>query len=288
VIVPTHDRPAALRRCLDALAAQRHRSFEVVVVDDGGSVPLEPILAEFSDRIELVLLRQAHAGPSGARNHGAAHARGSVLAFTDDDCRPDPDWLRWLTDRCDAVSGAGAGGRTVNELTSAAWSEVAQLVVDLGYATANRDPADARFFAANNLALPAAGFHAIGGFDSSFATAEDRDLCERWRASGRGLLSVPEAIVRHAHHLDLRQFFSLHAAYGRGAYSYHRARARRAGQLGLGRGWIDRDYYRRAARIALNGGVGYDASGLAFRLGVWQLANTLGFATAWATRFTRR
>lgn len=292
VIVPTRDRPEALRRCLAALAEQRHPEFEVLVVDDGGSVDLEPIARELAGRLDLTVLRQDRTGPAGARNRAAARARGAVLAFTDDDCRPDPDWLPSITARC--AGGAGAGGRTVNELGSA-WSEVAQMVVDLGYATLNRDPADARFFAANNLALPAAGFHAVGGFDTSFTTAEDRELCERWRDSGRCLSSAPDAVVRHAHHLDMRQFFSVHAAYGRGAYRFHRKRAWRAGEPGLGRGWIDRDYYRRAARLALGSGGGIrepappaGAPALAFRLGVWQLANTLGFAHAWATSVTRR
>jgi hypothetical protein len=86
----------------------------------------------------------------------------------------------------------------------------------------------------------------------------------------------------------MRRFFSVHAAYGRGAYRFHRARARRTGQPGLGHGWIDREYYRRAAQLAIGGRRGTGASALAFRLGVWQLANTLGFAHAWATSFTRR
>jgi GT2 family glycosyltransferase len=281
VIVPTHNRATALRRCLDALAAQRHGAFEVVVVDDGGSESLSPVVAAFEDRMDLVLVRQRRTGPGGARNRGAARARGCVLVFTDDDCRPEAEWLPRLVARCGAEPGVGAGGRTVNELASA-WSEVAQIVVDLGYETANRDPSDARFFASNNLALPAAGFHAIGGFDPLFATAEDRDLCDRWRAAGRRLVSVPEAVVRHAHHLDLRDFLRLQARYGRGTYRFRRAHARRAGQAGLGRGWVDPDYYRRAARLALRGSPASSAPALAVRLGVWQLAYTLGFAEAWA------
>jgi GT2 family glycosyltransferase len=278
VIVPTHDRPEALRRCLAALAEQRERDFEVIVVDDGGAAPAGPVAAGFAGRMPVVALHQQRTGPAGARNRGAAAARGWLLAFTDDDCRPDPDWLLRLRERCAARPGAGAGGTTVNELRGAPWAELAQLITDLGYATFNRDPDDARFFPSNNLALPAAGFHALGGFDPSFRTSEDRDLCDRWTESGRRLLTAPDAVVRHAHRFDAREFFRVHRGYGRGAYRFHRAHAGRSGEHGLGRGWIDTDYYRCAARTALRGTPSSSPPVLALRMAVWQAANALGFA----------
>jgi GT2 family glycosyltransferase len=226
----------------------------------------------------VTLLRQDGTGPAGARNRGAATARGALLAFTDDDCRPDPDWLVRIRRRCDARPGAGAGGTTVNELTGAPWSETAQLITDLGYATFNRDPDDAGFFASNNLALPAAGFHAVGGFDPSFTTSEDRDLCDRWTASGRRLLVARDAVVRHTHGMGVREFFRVHASYGRGAYRFHRAHARRSGERWLGRGWVDTDYYSRAVRAALGGTPSASPPGTALRMAVWQAANALGFA----------
>jgi glycosyltransferase involved in cell wall biosynthesis len=278
VVVPTRNRPAALAACLEALAAQRARDFEVVVIDDGGSAPLEPVVEAVADRLPVILLRQDGMGPAGARNRGAARARGALLAFTDDDCRPDPDWLVRIRERCDEHPGAGAGGTTVNVLTGAPWSETAQLITDLGYATFNRDVDDAGFFASNNLALPAAGFRAIGGFDPSFTTAEDRDLCDRWTASGRRLLAAPGAVVRHAHGLGAREFIRVHMRYGRGAYRFHRAHARRSGQHWLGRGWVDTDYYARAVRAALRGTASASRPGLALRMSVWQAANAIGFA----------
>ena len=71
-IVPTRDRPAALATCLEALAAQRERDLEVIVVDDGGSTPLEPVVEAVADRVPVVLVRHDGTGPAGARNRGAA------------------------------------------------------------------------------------------------------------------------------------------------------------------------------------------------------------------------
>jgi hypothetical protein len=47
------------------------------------------------------------------------------------------------------------------------------------------------------LAVPAADFAAVGGFDMSLRWSEDREFCDRWLASGRRLVHVPDAIVRH-------------------------------------------------------------------------------------------
>jgi GT2 family glycosyltransferase len=83
-----------------------------------------------------------------------------------------------------------------------------------------------RFFATNNLALPADRFHAIGGFDATFLTSEDRELCNRWMYHGYPLTYASEALVYHAHMLTFGTFWWQHFNYGRGAFHFHRTRAR--------------------------------------------------------------
>ena len=95
VVVPTYERPASLARCLDALAAQTldHDRFEVIVVDDGSAEPPRAVVARAAASIDVRLVEQANAGPATARNAGAEASRGRYVVFTDDDCRPDPEWL---------------------------------------------------------------------------------------------------------------------------------------------------------------------------------------------------
>jgi len=92
VIVPHLDQPDALRRLLDSLAIQNHEAsdFEVIVVDNGSKV-LPP--APGTARYNTIITHEPEPGPGPARNTGAALASGRVLAFTDADCIPDPDWL---------------------------------------------------------------------------------------------------------------------------------------------------------------------------------------------------
>ncbi|HEX8294529.1 MAG TPA: hypothetical protein VF570_22430 [Pyrinomonadaceae bacterium] len=66
-----------------------------------------------------------------------------------------------------------------------------------------------------------------GGFDETFTTSEDREVCDRWLARGLRLVYAPDAVVLHAHALRLRSLWRQHFGYGRGARRFHLARAAR-------------------------------------------------------------
>lgn len=230
VIVPTFGRPARVAECVEAL---RHQDYppdrlEIVVVDDGSPDPVEIEGAgDMSSGPRVRVIRQQNAGPATARNRGAAEARGDVLAFTDDDCQPEPSWVatfvRALAEEPDAL----VGGHTVNGLDRNLAAAASQVLIDYLYAYFERARRLRPFFTSNNIAVSAAAFARVGGFDTSFrfSAGEDRDLSERWTRSGSALRYVPEARVRHFHALTIRTFVRQHHYYGRGAA--HLARRRR-------------------------------------------------------------
>ena len=232
IIVPTYSRLGQLAACLQSLASLNYPRdrFEVIVVDDGSKTPPEAVVASFCDRIDVTLLTQPHAGPAAARNTGAARAMGEFLAFIDDDCAPAPDWLQSLAARFATAPDYAIGGQTVNALPDNPYSTASQLLITYLYAYYNADPNQARFFTSNNLALPTDRFHAIGGFDTTFAraAAEDRELCDRWLHHGYRMTYAPEVLIYHAHTLTFVTFWRQHFNYGRGAIRFHRARARRS------------------------------------------------------------
>lgn len=228
VVIPSYARPAALRRCLEALSAQTlpREHYEVIVVDDGSPAPLKDVTAACRAPLDLSLVRQPNAGPGAARNRGAAIARGALLVFTDDDCLPDPGWLEAMARQHAATPSDLLGGRVVNHDPGNIYAETSQFILEGAYRYYAAHPDHGRFFASNNMAVPAAAFAEIGGFDETFQVAsEDRDLCARWNASGRTLRLVETALVRHAPQLDLVRFARQHFNYGRGAFRYHQARA---------------------------------------------------------------
>ena len=230
VVIPTFSRPGPLVECLRALATQDYPRdrFEVIVVDDGGDRPASAGAEPWRDWLDLTVLRQSNAGPARARNLGADRARGEYLAFTDDDCRPAPDWLARLADQFATAPDAMVGGRTINALTDNTYAEASQSLISYLYATYNADPARARFFASNNLAVPTADFRAMDGFDPSYprAAGEDREFCERWRLSGRPMRFAPGAAVDHAHDLTFRKFWRQQYNYGTGAFRFRQMFAR--------------------------------------------------------------
>jgi GT2 family glycosyltransferase len=231
IIVPSFARPQQLANCLRAFARLEPRAgFEVIVVDDGSAVPLDPVAAPFQDQFDVRVVRQGHLGPAAARNAGAAIARGKWLAFTDDDCAPAPDWLDALANQFAATPDCMLGGRTVNALAQNRYASASQLLIDYLYIYYNAEASDARFVTSNNLAVPALLFQRVGGFDPGFprAAAEDRELCDRWRHFGYPMVFVPGAVMHHAHELTFSSFWRQHLAYGRGAYRFHRTRRGRA------------------------------------------------------------
>jgi glycosyltransferase involved in cell wall biosynthesis len=231
IVVPTFARPAELRRCLDGIARLEAAtpSFEVVVVDDGGPVPLDALVASYTDGLDIRLIRQARAGPAAARNAGAAVARGVFLAFMDDDCTPAPDWLSALVRELERDDRRLLGGRVENALLDNPYSSASEHITRFVYEYNRTAAARAPFFTTNNIALAADLFRAVGGFETSIpsATAEDKEFCHRWIARGLALAHVPSAVVHHAHELTFARFLRQHFNYGRGNLTFRLIRRRR-------------------------------------------------------------
>lgn len=97
VIVAARDEQDQLPRLLQALAAQTHPRFEVIVVDDGSKDGTPDILESSTAHLpSLRVLRTDGAGKKRALERGIAAASSNLLAFTDADCEPPRTWLTTL------------------------------------------------------------------------------------------------------------------------------------------------------------------------------------------------
>lgn len=223
VVIPTFERVGALSECLRSLAVQTVPSsaFEVLVCDDGSRQPIRnaiaPTLESLEGRLQVRVIRQQNRGPAAARNRGAAAAAGRFLAFTDDDCRPEPDWLdRLLREFATRPSVLLGGGLRV-AADADPYARATQAIMDFVYAEQERR-GGLRVFSTSNLALPADAFQQMGGFSSTFTrpAGEDYDLCARWYRNGGEAAYVPDAVVSHNHALTLGRYWLQHYTYGRG------------------------------------------------------------------------
>jgi len=237
VVVPTCDRPAALARCLAALALQRTAApLEIIVVDDGHAAVQAP---------GVRVIRAQRAGPAAARNLGARASGGSVICFTDDDCMPGPTWAQRLADAC--AGGGAAAGTTIADPAAGASAAAAQLLTSTLMAT-SRDAATGglRFAPTCNLAGDAGTVAALP-FDESFALAagEDRDWCARLVEGGTLLRHAPGAVVVHRPQLGVGGLLRQQLRYGRGAVGFRDAGGSLAGA----------GFYRDLARASARAGV---------------------------------
>ncbi len=119
-------------------------------------------------------------------------------------------------------------------------------------------------------------FHAVGGFDPSFRTSEDRDFCDRATNKDFQLFYEPSAVVYHFHHLTIHRFLRQHFAYGRGAFRFYRGhRCRSSGNSTLEISF----YAATAGRIlrSLKGLSVQEKCSLILLMILWQGANVSGF-----------
>jgi len=192
VVVPTYRRRALLRRCLHALSRQTlpEGQFEVIVADDEASEYTEREIYHLAQvvpfRLRYVAVT-ATQGPAAARNAGARSATFSVLAFTDDDCVPDPRWLEegLKLFHAGALVVAGAIRMPISENPTDFERNEARLA-ECEFVTAN-------CFVRRDV------FWDEGGFDESFTCAwrEDSDLFFRFLKRGISPVQVRSAVVIH-------------------------------------------------------------------------------------------
>jgi GT2 family glycosyltransferase len=197
VVVPSHGRPLRLRWLLNALESQtlERSRFEVIVVHDYDDQDSESIIGRHpltaAGVIRQIRIEPGTGSPSRQRNLGWRGATAPLIAFTDDDCRPDPEWLATLREAAVDQPGAILQGTTRPD----------PLETDVFAAPHHRslyvDPPDT-FAQTCNIAYPRAALQSAGGFDERIDAGDDTDLGLRVRATGARLVPVPGALMFHA------------------------------------------------------------------------------------------
>jgi GT2 family glycosyltransferase len=198
VVVPSHARRLRLRWLLNALEEQTLDSsaFEVIVVhdyqgEDAELLDTHPLTED--GRMRQIRIEPGTGRPSVQRNMGWRAAAAPLVAFIDDDCRPDERWLERLVETAREQPEAIVQGTTRGdpfELNVLASPHARTLKIN--------PPHD--FAQTCNIAYPKALLERVGGFDESMPApaGEDTDLALRARATGAELVAAPEALVYHA------------------------------------------------------------------------------------------
>jgi 2-polyprenyl-3-methyl-5-hydroxy-6-metoxy-1,4-benzoquinol methylase/glycosyltransferase involved in cell wall biosynthesis/GT2 family glycosyltransferase len=187
IIVPSYNRHDQLDRLMDALSLQNYKDFEVIIVDQSDSAWINK-----HDTIDILYIHTDIKGATKARNTASLYARGKVLAFTDDDCVPEKNWLkeahRIFTD---------------NDIIGIEGLVKSDKLNDPNYRPVTNKGFEGIGFMTANLFLKAEIFNRINGFDGRFDNPhfrEDTDL--GWRAVKYGKIPFSDKVqVFHPPHL---------------------------------------------------------------------------------------
>ncbi|MFO1430441.1 MAG: mycofactocin biosynthesis glycosyltransferase MftF [Candidatus Competibacteraceae bacterium] len=216
IIIPAHGRPEATRAGVHSLLALDYPADrrEIIVVDDASEPPLAPWLADLPVR----LLRQERTiGQSAARNLAAVKARGTVLAFIDNDCVAEADWLRTLVPYLDEPWIGIVGGKVTAPPAqgSIAAFEAVRSPLDMGALEADVAPgAPVSYLPTCNLLVRRELLLSQRGFDAGMRLGEDVDVIWRTLQTGVRACYVPAGRIVHDHRVQLGALLRRRADYG--------------------------------------------------------------------------
>lgn len=229
LVVCTRNRGTQLRRCLQALSELKcHRPWELIVVDNGSSDDTAQVLHQFEGAFagQALVLREETPGLARARNRGWIACRGTVVAFTDDDCYPDPHFLDCILQHFDGDQDLGyLGGRIL--LFDKQDYRVTLLEDPEPFDLKSGQIVAAGSVQGANMALRRSVLEAVGGFDEDLGAgtpfpSEDIDVVARASALGWKGAYRPDVVVYHHHgRRSAAEASRLMRSYDRGRGAYY-------------------------------------------------------------------
>ena len=234
VVIPTLDRPAELARCLDGLFMGTTLPAEVLIINQGEYQVVEPVIKRFQSQHSTPIIHcsQPPRGLSAARNLATNQAHCHIIAFTDDDCVPDPDWLAHIesvlisTPTADGITGSIQSLETGNP-----GEFPISIRVNKKGMTFQRRALPWHVGSGGNFAIRRQWLFLVGSFDERLGTgspgkaAEDADLFYRLLQAGAVIRYEPKMVIYHERQDAARLIRSFwNYSYGIGAFTGKHAR----------------------------------------------------------------
>ena len=223
VIIPVFNDGEQLKLCLAALAQQTYaRSRYEIIVVDNGSDPLQAVKAAVESYDRVIFANEPTPGSYAARNKGLSLASGEVIAFTDADCIPAPNWLetggRILTriPNCGLVAGQiqmfcrNPDRPTMVELYESVMGLPQQMFLERHH-----------YGATANVFTTRQVIEQVGGFDARLKSSGDVEWGQRVYAQGYQQVYAESVLVRHPTQVSFRDFYSRTRRLAGGHYDLH-------------------------------------------------------------------
>lgn len=219
VIIPVFNDVERLKLCLKALEGQTYPkdSYEVIVVDNASEEDIKSIVAEFS---QARYAFEDKVGSYAARNQGISIAKGDILAFTDADCIPNPDWVEKGAASLQSVSNCGlVAGRIDLFFKEPDCPTPVELYESIEMDFSQEENVEKDHFGVTaNLFTFKSVIHDVGGFDYTLKSGGDREWGGRVFAAGYQQIYADDVLIAHPARHSFSQLYKRIARFTGGQY----------------------------------------------------------------------
>ena len=218
VIIPVFNRPDEVEELLESLSKQTLKCFEVLIIEDGSTIPCENICKNYENLLPLRYYFKPNSGRSETRNYGMEKANGNYFVIFDSDCIIPPSYFEMvsksLTDNyIDCYGGPDGADHSFSNLQKAINYSMTSILTTGGIrgATKKREKFSPRSF---NMGFSKEVYEKVGGFKNMIA--EDMDLSIRIKNSGFKTTLIKEAFVYHKRRVNVKKFYKQIFTFGKG------------------------------------------------------------------------
>lgn len=210
VIVPVFNRPDEVDELLSSLCTQTLKDFEVIIVEDGSSVPCAEVVRRYDGRLDVHYYAKPNFGPSQSRNYGVERAKGEYVIILDSDVVLPEGYLQAVDDEllrqpCDAFGGPDRAHSSFTP-TQKAINYAMTSFFTTGGIRGGKKKMDKFYPRSFNMGVRTEVYRALNGF-SNMRFGEDIDFSTRIFKGGYACRLFPDAWVWHKRRTDLRKFF---------------------------------------------------------------------------------
>lgn len=215
IIVPVYNRPEEVADLLQSLKTQTDKGFEIILVEDGSTIPALPEGYDASP-LRLKYYKKSNEGRSIARNYGIEHADGDFFIFVDSDCILPPDYIAKLRksmeeNPTDCFGGPDAAHDSFTDTQKAINYAMTAFLTTGGIrgGKVSMEKFTPRTF---NMGFSRKVYEKVGGFREMFS--EDIDMSTRIRLAGFSIMLYPDVAVFHKRRGNLKKFWKQVHVFG--------------------------------------------------------------------------
>ena len=209
-VVPVYNRPDEVDELLDSLCGQTMQGFEVLIIEDGSSVPCQDVVEKYASRLDVKYFVKPNSGPGQTRNYGVERASGDYVLILDSDVVLPPDYLvevdkELSANPCDAFGGPDRAHSSFTPMQKAINYAMTSFFTTGGI-RGGKKKLDKFYPRSFNMGVRKDVYQALGGF-SKMRFGEDIDFSIRIFKGGYACRLFPEAWVWHKRRTDQKKFF---------------------------------------------------------------------------------